>query len=188
MKIMRGVIVLCLWTGCGEVVAPKVTCPEDRVLIQLDQTATVPRTGLPCSFADPYPFTVSYAPEVERTQAPQATGSSTPSTTTPSLPADSVRLTGQNVTVTQGSASTLLCSEISDACRNGTSSVTTRVNSKGVLTYQGIFSLEPLSVVLNAGDTFTWEGTAVTENFGPGNSCPWKASVKLTCQQVQALP
>lgn len=174
MKLLAFLAGLPLVCSCGEVVAPKVKCPADRVLIQLTQSASVPRAGLPCVFADPYPFTVSYAPEPEGGETDAGVS-----------PASLARLVGQNVTITQGSAATRVCAEVAEVCKDGTSSVQTKISSTGMLAYQGLFSLEPLGVTLNAGDTLKWEGTVVTESFGPSNTCPWKAVVQLTCQKAQ---
>lgn len=169
----RWCLVFGMWlsTGCGSTVAPPVVCPEDRLLINLEQTATIPRTGSPCAFADPFPFTVSYAPEVDASTGDKSIFKE--------------RLSGQQVTVTQSNASTRLCAQVASVCQDGVSSIATKISSSGILSYQGIFTLEPLGVVLNAGDTFNWEGDVLTENFGLGNSCPWKGKVKLTCQKAQ---
>lgn len=166
------------FTGCNLFIGPPVECAASRQVINLTQVASPPRAGAPCVFADPYPFTVSYTPRADRSQLG-----------TDGLPRyderDDRMLIGQSVNVTQGSAATLLCAGVGDVCTDGASSITTTVNNAGVLAYQGLFTLEPLGVVLNAGDTFQWQGVLATENFGPGNGCPLTAKVDLTCQKAQ---
>lgn len=167
-----------LFAGCNLFVGPPVECAANRVVIDLQQTATPSRAGAPCVFADPYPFTISYTPRADRSII-GADG----------LPEYSLQddrlIVGQAVTVTQGSAATLLCPSVGAVCTDGAPSITTSVSTAGVLAYQGLFTLEPLGVTLNGGDTFLWEGVVATENFGPGNSCPITAKLNLNCQKLE---
>ena len=167
-----------LFAGCNQFVGPPVQCEVPREIINIDQTATAARAGAPCTFADPYPFTVTYAPRSDRTLL-DSDGVPLYSTK------DDRSLIGQPVTVTQGSAATLLCAGVGAVCTEGSPSITTAITPAGLLSYQGLFTVEPLGVVLNAGDTFQWQGVVATENFGPGNSCPLTAKLNLTCQKAQ---
>jgi hypothetical protein len=165
-------------TGCNLFVGPPVECSANRLVINLEQTASPARDGVPCVFADPFPFTVSYTPRADRSLLG-----------TDGLPrfgeSDDRMLVGQSVSVVQGSAATLLCAGVGDVCTDGAASINTTIGTSGTLAYQGLFTLEPLGVVLNPGDTFRWEGVLATENFGPGNSCPLTAKVNLLCQKAQ---
>ncbi len=165
--------------GCSLFANPPVECdPNREAVVQLEQTVSPARAGLPCAFVDPYPFTVAYAPRVDRL----ALAESAPGTP---ASADSV-LIGGAVKVTQSSAATRLCASVEDACANGGApEIATTIRGDGSLAYQGLFSVDALGVVLNPGDSYSWTGVVATEIFGPGNSCPVKGSVTLTCQKPQ---
>jgi hypothetical protein len=168
----RTLVVLGLFlSGCNQFVGPTVECGGPREVINITQTATAARgTGGVCAFADPYIFTVAYSPVVSADAG------------SPQL------LIGQPVTVIQSSAATLLCPAVGQSCtpdQGASPTITSTISSTGVLAYQGLFSLEPLGVFLQAGDTFEWEGVIATENFGPSNTCPLTAKISLTCQKAQ---
>lgn len=178
---MKKVLVMAgalLGSGCNLFVSPPVECATARQIIKIEQTSTPAREGVPCAFADPYPFTVSYAPQLDRT----VLGSNGKPKYTQE---DDKLLVGASVRVAQGSGATLLCSSVSEACTEGRPEISTTIGADGRLTYQGLFTAEALGVVMRAGNTFAWEGTVATEVFGPGNSCPLTAKLSLTCQKPQ---
>lgn len=162
---------LLVGSGCNLFPNPPVKCDPDRAaVVTLTQTVTPSRAGLPCLFVDPYPFTVAYSPkvDVERSKLEDAT------------------LVGGGVRVVQSSAATRLCPSVEDACANGGApEIAVTVRGDGSISYQGLFSVDALGVVLQAGDTFEWEGVVATEIFAPGSSCPISGVVRLTCQKPQ---
>ena len=165
-------------SGCNLFVPPPVECASERDIINIDQTSTPAREGTPCVFAAPYPFTISYAPRVDRTVLD--------STGKPKYSQDDDKLlVGVVVKVTQGSAATLLCSAVSEVCTDGQPEISAAIGADGRLTYRGLFTVEGFGVVLSGGDNFNWEGTVATESFGPGNSCPLTAKLAFSCVAKQ---
>lgn len=157
-------------SGCNLFVNPPVECdPNRKPVVSLTQTVTPTRAGLPCLFVDPYPFTVAYSPRIDALRTTVDYG-----------------LAGGGVRVVQSGAATRLCAGVGDACANGGApEITTTIGNDGSFAYQGLFSVDALGVVLQAGDSFEWEGVVATEVFGPGNSCPVDGVVSLTCQKPQ---
>lgn len=171
MRLVVAGGLLCAGSGCNLFVNPPVECDPNRVpVVSLTQTVTPSRAGLPCLFVDPYPFTVAYSPKVDVLRST----------------VEDTSLVGGGVRVVQSSAATRLCATVEDACANGGApEIATTIRADGSLAYQGLFSVDALGVVLQAGDTYEWTGVVATEIFGPGSSCPVSGVVSLTCQKPQ---
>ncbi len=171
---MRVLLIGSLWllVGCDSFLVPPVACPT-RQLINLRQTVTLATGTRFCTSVDTA-FAVSYAPRFDRTVLGQdgqpANG-----------PDDDAQLIGTRVRVSRGVAATFLCSAPSGDCGDRVPEYQTRIGTDGRLAYQGLFSLEGFDLALSGGDQFTWEGTVLTESFGPGNSCEVTGRVEVSC-------
>ncbi len=158
-----------LLAGCDLFVNPPVACDSPPLTLELNETTSPARAGLPCAFPDPLLFTVVHAPRVD----------------TKLSKASNLTLAGGSVTVAQATGAVLLCPGIDVACQAGAPAITATIGNDGALKYQGTLSLDALGVNLQPGGTFTSNSVVATENYGPGNSCQVLAKLTLSCEASQ---
>lgn len=177
-KIVFGMSAAVLLIGCDVFVSPKVRCdeyslsaltqPDRPITITLSQTNVA--AGMRCVFPE-LSFTVSHSPRIDVVD---------PGSPTKPPNQTDLSLVGGKVFVAQADSSVLLCPGVGEPCTpdtGGAAAITVVIDKFGALSYRGTTA----GVVLQEGGSYTATGVLVTENYGPGNTCPVYEDFSFTC-------